>query len=98
MKVIDNAYVRHSHCSDDLDLVFRLTKPAAMIVKAHRATQSCGRFCNGLNAGRLSFHAPLLFYLAARGFATTHDPKLRSKLVPLDQRQDCLGVVVERGR
>ena len=60
--VIDNPNVRPIQLLNDRDLVFRLTKPAAVIVQGDLAAHFGGRFRDRSNASRLG-NDPLFLFL-----------------------------------
>ena len=99
MKVVHDPGVGYSvtlEPLDDRNLVFRLAKPAAMVVERHRATDFAGRLCERAELSRRSFDPALLLRTHGMvGAQVQNDPELRFDRVPLEQVKNDLRLTVQ---
>src|ERR1051325_2086209 len=76
MKIVNDAHVWRLEGFDDRELIFRFTKPTAMIVKADFATDRGGGVGDGPQARDFGFDAFLLLFCRFGRLAAAHDPEL----------------------
>lgn len=96
MEIVDDTDVGGFEGIDQGELIFRITKPAAMIVERDFASDGLGGIDNGTEAGDFSGDVLFLFLGRFGGRAAAHDPELGFEIVAFEDVEDSLGVFVER--
>src|SRR5438093_1239766 len=83
---------------DNLQLVLRFSKPAAVIVERHCATDFAGSLGNRSDALRFSRNARPLLLGIPRGFTTAGHPELWFEVMTLEHVQNEPGLIVHSWR
>ena len=96
MQVVDNPDVVEPQFLDDRHLVFRLSKPAPMVVERDAAALVLRGQGDGTNPLRLRLDPRRKLFRSLRRRATPRDPQLRADAMPLERRQNQPGFVIER--
>ena len=103
VQVIDDTHVAHAFGAKRLDhgdQVLRAAEPAAMVIEGDLTALRGARLANRLEPGDLGRDAGSLFgvILGRARTALPHDPELRVNVMPTEQRECRLRLVVQDRR